>query len=263
MALFVGWSRAESRFNATLASRQLSADDFIDITTMPVECGTVGCESYSEPSLDACLPSEDLCPDNGCGPQLYVRDCYCNLQTGIYCAWACPWDPWFAMEDWFAESCPGSPAVTLDLSGLPTCARECLYDAIFESGCLTLSSNCFCAIGELFDCHSGCRTSEELSQLADWLQFACSIDDDMASTAVQGGVFTLGDETIEPQDRESIAVTSSRWRPSWDEIFIFVVIGITGSVGLGLWIFSCMVGRKQGKGDGNTVEVVSTAVLNP
>ncbi|KFA65883.1 hypothetical protein S40285_10680 [Stachybotrys chlorohalonatus IBT 40285] len=253
VALFIfGFGpRAVIGHNASLSLRQTNPDGIVDLQTMP-SCESSYCWGGETIFVDTiCPPIGTVCEftDDTCWQQ-YDRDCYCSLQKGLYCAWPCDWLVWWDVEDWFAEHCPSSPAVTLDFAGLPACARECFEDAVFETGCITQSSNCFCAWGELFECHNHCGTSEEWSQIEDWLQEVCSIDTRSARSAMQDGSPIInfldfaGTPTSTPPPRVSNTPMSSRWQASWDEVYIFVVLGITGNVILGLWIYSCVAARK-------------------
>ncbi|CAI4213580.1 unnamed protein product [Parascedosporium putredinis] len=135
------------------------------------------------PLVDGSCPDNEDASHNGgtkCGMKQYERECYCNLKTGLVCAWSCPWDLWWETEDWFAKLCPESPALKVDYSGLPDCARDCIDDTTFSYGCITQSVNCFCADGDLHDCHNSCSSDEEWAQIEEWLQNTCDMDADEA-----------------------------------------------------------------------------------
>ncbi|KFA71236.1 hypothetical protein S40288_10849 [Stachybotrys chartarum IBT 40288] len=243
-ALFILGPRLASSLDAILAQRQANPNDRINLDGMP-DCGRFWCEeSQAVHTNDTCIPVGQSCEQDDSCWQQYTRDCYCDLQTGLYCAWPCNWAEWFEVEDWFSDHCPGSPAVTLDFSGLPDCARGCFDDETFDTGCITQSSNCFCAWGDLFGCHENCGSDEELSQIESWLRGACNLDVESATNALRDGFFMISDDVVEPTRAPSPSTTSSQGF-SWDEIFIFVVLGITGTVIIGLWIYSWMGARQR------------------
>ncbi|KIX02056.1 uncharacterized protein Z518_07995 [Rhinocladiella mackenziei CBS 650.93] len=230
---------------------QTNAPGLVDPVTMP-SCYYNTCWQYNGPPPRICPLIDGPCAnnseasDNGgdqCGMKQYTRECYCNLQTGLSCAWSCNWESWWDTEDWFAKLCPDSPALKLDFSSLPNCARRCLDDAIFEYGCLTQSSNCFCTHGTLFGCHDKCTSDEEWERIAEWLQDACSLDADQARLALEEGAFTL---TVEPGAIEATGSQTRDFGPpppvpakplSWDEYFIIVILALTGTGIIGMLTF--------------------------
>ncbi|KAF2679275.1 hypothetical protein K458DRAFT_435142 [Lentithecium fluviatile CBS 122367] len=257
--IFVLKTRADRGFNAALLPRQTSAPGFVDPVIVPA-CPSNTCWQYSGPPPEICPLVDGPCPDNSdasdnggstCGMKQYTRDCYCNLKTGLRCAWSCSWTSWWDTEDWFASLCPDSPALKLDFSGLPNCARQCLDDAIFEYGCLTQSSNCFCARGDLFGCHEKSCSAGDWVQIENWLRDACSLDAEKAKMALEQGTFTIGDETDADEVTETAARVSGppslppREPPTWDESFIFAILALTVLGGLGLWIYTCVAGRQR------------------
>ncbi len=205
-AVALGIVRMTAAYSAVapaLLPRQTNAPDLVDPVTQPF-CESSSCWHWDRapdsPSPDICPLVDGPCPsdgasDNGgnkCGMHQYHRDCYCSLKTGLNCAWSCSWTVWWETENWFASLCPDSPALKLDFSGLPKCARGCLDDATFGYGCLTQSSNCFCSHGSLFDCHNNCHSQDEWQQIETWLQDACDVSPDIAKQAIDSGTFTLG-----------------------------------------------------------------------
>lgn len=254
--------RSTGDFPATLLrSRQTNAPGFVDPVTIPA-CFANVCWWHSYPPPEICPLVDGPCAnnsdatDNGgdkCGMKQYTRDCYCSLKTGLYCAWSCSWESWWDTEDWFAELCPDSPALKLDFSGLPDCARNCLDDASFEYGCLTQTSNCFCSNGDLFGCHDKCGSSNEWRQIENWLQDACDISPTAANEALKSGTFALDIGTATESAKAVATETKGasppklppRKKPTWDEDFIFAVLGLTLLTGVALWIYSCVAGRRR------------------
>ncbi|KAH7411538.1 hypothetical protein DE146DRAFT_771008 [Phaeosphaeria sp. MPI-PUGE-AT-0046c] len=259
VVILIAKIRADCSLNAALYTRETSTPGFVDPVTVPA-CFFNTCWHYSSPPPEICPLVNGPClnnsdaTDNGgtkCGMKLYTRDCYCNLKTGLHCAWSCSWTSWWDTEDWYAKLCPQSPALRLDFSGLPKCARQCLDDAIFEYGCLTQSSNCFCARGNLFKCHENSCSAGDWKKIEDWLQYACDLDATKAKLAVEQGTFTIGDETGAGAATATATRVSGppsrkpQQPPTWDEIFIFVILALTILGGLGLWIYSCAAGRQR------------------
>jgi hypothetical protein len=210
------------------------------------------------PLVDGPCPDDDDNSDNGgqtCGTKQYTRDCYCRLKTGLHCAWSCSWTDWWDTEDWFARVCAGSPAaLALDFSPLPDCARDCLDDASFSYGCITGSSNCFCANGDLFGCQDACTSEGEWAMIQGWLQDACEMKPDAARVALAEGTFTISGTgvgfwdgllgTAEPEGTQGAGGRKigpppppAADPPTWDEITMFAVLAMTVLVGFGFWIF--------------------------
>jgi hypothetical protein len=155
-------------------------------------------------------------------------------------------------EDWFASVCPGAPATKpIDFSRLPACARECLDDAVFQYGCLTQTSNCFCANGNLFDCHNKCGDGEEWRRIAEWLQDVCAMTENAAMEALKSGTFSVvGFDIHELEGAEAKASPPplpSRKPLRWDEIFVLTAASLVGLVGLACWIYDCWARRSSSK----------------
>ncbi|KIW67956.1 hypothetical protein PV04_03935 [Phialophora macrospora] len=234
--------------------RDMSNPALVDPVTMP-ECLFSSCWDYDAPPPAICPLVDGPCPnntqasDNGgskCGMKQYTKECYCNLKTGLSCAWSCSWTVWWDTEDWFAKICPDSPALRLDFSGLPSCARNCLDDASFGYGCLTQSSNCFCSNGDLFGCQDKCSTQEEWRQIEQWLQDACDISPTLARSALQQGYFYISSEpSAEPVREFGPPSPAPRKALTWGEEFILAVISLTAVIGLGVWIYHCAAGRNR------------------
>lgn len=233
-----------------LTARQSNTTNLVDPVTQPF-CEASSCWHWSAPPpdlcplvLSACANNSDASDNGGrkCGMYQYPRDCYCALRTGLSCAFSCDWGTWWETEDWFANLCPTSPALKLDFSGLPKCARGCLDDAIFQFGCLTQTSNCFCSNGDLFGCHDNCHSDAEFKQIESWLQDACGIPLATATAALASGTFSLSTATATAIVGLSANDTKVRPPPptprkplKWDEDFIIAVLILTVVVGLGLW----------------------------
>ncbi|KAH7322680.1 hypothetical protein B0I35DRAFT_185849 [Stachybotrys elegans] len=225
-------------------------NDLIDPVRMPDCRASTTCWTRGEdpppicPLVDGPCPDDASSSDNGgssCGTKQYSRDCYCNLHTGLYCAWTCTWSEWFHIEDWFAEVCKGYPAPeALDLSTLPGCIRGCLNDEIFQYGCLTMTSNCFCGYGSLFNCQKRCSDSEERSQIAGWLEEACDVSADVASRAAERGSFTISPEAfVAPTGTRIPNAHTLHNRPlHWDEIFLVSIVCLTVAVGIASVVWS-------------------------
>lgn len=253
LLLFACNVRSNEAFGANLLTRESDASELVDPVTIPA-CVFNTCWEYNAPPPAICPLVDGPCPnnsqasDNGgdeCGMKQYSRECYCNLKTGLSCAWSCTWDSWWDAEDWFAKLCPNSPALKLDFSGLPKCARGCLDDAIFEYGCLTQSSNCFCTHGDLFECQNKCTKDSEWSQMVIWLQNACDITADNAKLALEQGYFYV-QETSEASSKDVHPPSPPPRKPlAWDEIFIMVVLAFTAVAGLGLWGISCVSSKRK------------------
>ncbi|KAE8445077.1 hypothetical protein EG329_013792 [Mollisiaceae sp. DMI_Dod_QoI] len=243
-----------------LNTRQTSVTDLIDPVTMPY-CEASSCWHYGDyppPAIcplvtGPCANDSDSSINDGdkCGPSQYHRDCYCSLKTGLYCAWSCSWTTWWETEDWFAAECPNSAAITMDFSGLPSCARDCINDATFGYGCLTESSNCFCSNGDLFGCHDNCHSAGEWQQIENWLKDTCNISSATATEALKSGTFTLTMVTSAPlligatnATRFSPARPARRKHLSWDEDFIIAILAFTGLAGFGLWVQGCIARGK-------------------
>ncbi|KAH8820637.1 hypothetical protein F5884DRAFT_56957 [Xylogone sp. PMI_703] len=242
-----------------LTAREPNTTNLIDPVTQPF-CGASSCWHWYDPPPELCPVILGACPndsdasDNGgrkCGMYQYPRDCYCALKTGLSCAFSCSWKTWWETEDWFANLCPGSPALKLDFSGLPKCAKGCLDDAIFESGCLTQTSNCFCSNGDLFGCHNNCHKDAEFKQIGTWLQDACGIPPATATAALASGTFVLSTATATAID--GLSATDTKVSPpapaprkplKWDEDFIIAVLSFTVIAALGLWWQGVVVRKK-------------------
>ncbi|RYP12165.1 hypothetical protein DL765_007464 [Monosporascus sp. GIB2] len=211
--------------NGILLPRQTSSaseDGLIDPVTQPY-CEYSSCWHWGSPPPELCELVDGPCandtdasdnmaekhPDGRgpkCGMKQYRRECYCNLKAGLSCAWWCNWKLWWETEDWFAKVCPESPATKpVDFSGLPSCARHCLDDALFQYGCLTQTSNCFCSRGDIFDCHKKCGDEEEWQQIANWLQQVCPITPSEAKQALKSGRFSL--ETVTGPEEPTVTET--------------------------------------------------------
>jgi hypothetical protein len=237
----------------SLMARSATSSALVDPVTQP-ECLFSNCWHWNSPPPEICPLVSGPCPnnsqasDNGgskCGHWQYEKDCYCNLKAGLSCAWSCSWTNWWLTEDWFARVCPDSPALKLDFSGLPKCARECLDDASFNYGCLTQTSNCFCSHGDLFGCQDHCHTDQEWRQISQWLQGACGIGAAKANSALQQGYFYLSSEPAVSVVREKGPPPPVSKKPlTWGEKFILAVVSLTVVVGLGIWIFHCTASRK-------------------
>lgn len=247
---------ARSDIRDALAQRQANASDLVDPVTMPY-CPTSSCWERDAPPPTICPLVNGPCPDNSqasdnggskCGMKQYTKECYCNLKTGLSCAWSCTWGAWWNTEDWFAKVCPDSPALKLDFSGLPKCARGCLDDASFYYGCLTQTSNCFCAHGDLFGCQDKCSTQDEWREIEDWLQDACDISATNAKLALQQGYFYLASE---PSTGTVKDVGPPRPAPrkalTWGEDLILAIISFSVAVGLGLWVAHCVMSGSRRK----------------
>jgi len=258
---FVSKTRAHRGVDGGLLPRQTSASSLVDPVTMQ-RCMFSTCWDCYEPPPEICPLVNGICPndvnasDSGgksCGMKQYPRDCYCNLKTGLHCAWSCSWTSWWETENWFAKVCLESPALKLDFSSLPSCARQCLDDAIFEYGCLTQSSNCFCARGDLFKCHEKSCSAGDWIAIENWLRDTCSLDAAKARMALEQGTFTIGAAT----SASETAATETRvlgppslpprQPPTWDEIFMFVILPLTIIGSLGLWVYSCVANRRRGR----------------
>lgn len=231
-------------------AKEATPTDLVDPVTQPL-CQVSSCWHWYDPPpvlcplvISACANDSDASDNGGskCGMHQYPRDCYCGLKTGLSCAFSCSWETWWETEDWFANLCPTSPALKLDFSGLPKCARECLDDAIFQFGCLTQTSNCFCSNGDLFGCHEKCYSDAEFKQIESWLQDACGIPPATATAALVSGTFSLSTATATTLG--SLVANDTKVSPpsppprkplSWDEDFIIAVLVFTVVVGLGLW----------------------------
>lgn len=258
--LFTIRAQAVSDLNMALLLRQTNAREFVNPVTIPA-CSFNTCWKYKEPPPKICPLVNGPCTnnseasDNGgsrCGMKQYTRDCYCNLKIGLSCAWSCTCESWWDTEDWFTKLCPDSPALRLDFSSLPKCARQCLDDASFAYGCLTQSSNCFCTHGDLFGCQNKCSSDEEWARIEDWLKDACSLDVPTARLALEQGYFSLTElGATAPSGEEAKKAVPPPPRPrkplTWDEDFILAVLALTITVGLGLWVHSCMTGRRHRK----------------
>jgi hypothetical protein len=81
------------------AARYSSLNDDIDASTMPA-CGQDYCRnfSYTWPDADLCTiwkSNATATLGNNCDPKMdddciaggFDRDCYCNLETGLWCGW--------------------------------------------------------------------------------------------------------------------------------------------------------------------------------
>ncbi|RFU31551.1 hypothetical protein B7463_g4756, partial [Scytalidium lignicola] len=247
-----------------LAARQSNTTSLIDPVTQPF-CEGSSCWHWHYPPPDlcplilgACANNSDASDNGGrkCGMHQYPQDCYCALKTGLSCAFSCSWEIWWETEDWFANLCPTSPALKLDFSGLPKCARGCLDDAIFQFGCLTQTSNCFCSNGDLFGCHDNCHTDAEFKQIETWLQDACGIPPATATEALASGTFDLSTATATAIGGPSANNNGTKVSPppptprkplKWDEDFIITVLIVTVVVGLGLWWQGVVVRRSSKK----------------
>lgn len=245
--------------DALLAPRQTGAPDLIDPVDQPY-CDVSSCWHFGSdppelcPLLDGPCPDDENASDNDgreCGMKQYDRACYCGLKTGLSCAWSCDWETWWDTEDWLARVCPDSPSLKIDFSGFPGCARDCLDDASFAYGCITGSSNCFCSAGNLWDCHDKCSSDREWDQMRQWLQDTCDIGEGAARAALEDGTFSVGDGTAEAEP----TVTEERVEgppprappepPTWDETFMFVVLGVTFLASVGFWIHGWVAGRRS------------------
>ena len=102
------------------------------------------------------------------------QDCFCRLPAALQCAWNCTWWNWMLAEDWHKETCPEAD-VSLNFTGVPKCASQCLRDQIFDYGCITERRDCFCFHGDvtLFGCGKGCKNSADLVRLDEWNQNTC------------------------------------------------------------------------------------------
>lgn len=241
--------------NLSVSTSVGAEDDLIDPVTMPY-CEHSSCWQPRTPPPDICPLLDAPCPDdsdaseNGgskCGMKQYRRDCYCSLKTGLSCAFPCGWKIWWQTEDWFERVCPDAPAtVKLDFGGLPGCARDCIDDAVFQVGCLTQTSNCFCAHGSLFGCQEKCGSEEEWAQVVEWLQQVCDIDSTVATQALENGMFDLEAEEV-PNVPKELSPPSPPPAESlrWDEIFILIVGCLTGVVAIGCLSYNCIMKKRK------------------
>ncbi|KAK4228530.1 hypothetical protein QBC38DRAFT_345929, partial [Podospora fimiseda] len=195
-----------------LLSQTTSSQNLIDPILQPY-CDSSSCWHWSFPPPELCpLVINPSCPNNTdaseniaayqnktenkaakCGINQYQQDCYCNLKTGLSCVWSCSWEIWWKTEDWLQQTCPpNSPATNpLNFSPLPPCAKNCLDDSLFQYGCLTQTSNCFCSRGDLFDCHKKCHKEKKWRQIQEWLQDVCDINEAAAVEDLKSGRFSL------------------------------------------------------------------------
>ncbi|KAM7215908.1 hypothetical protein V8F06_008666 [Rhypophila decipiens] len=202
-----------------------------------------------ENASDNMTGDEDRLPK--CGIYQYSRDCYCKLKTPISCAWRCNWAGWWQTEDWFAQVCPDTPVTKpVDWSGLPSCARQCLDDNMFQYGCLTQTSNCVCTKGDLFDCHKKCGDGAKWDQISIWLQDTCAISELAATEALKTGTFSLYEEQaakkgIEEEEKPNPPPLPGRRLFQWDEIFVLCVASVVGFTVFVLWIWDCIARRRR------------------
>ncbi|SPO06819.1 uncharacterized protein DNG_09513 [Cephalotrichum gorgonifer] len=268
--------------NAVLLPRQTNTPDLIDPVTMPY-CTWSNCWHFGSDPPDLCPLLDGPCPDNDdnsenggrvCGTKQYARDCYCSLKTSLSCAWSCSWSDWWDTEDWFADRCAGSPAAQpLDFSPLPNCARDCIDDASFAYGCITGSTNCFCANGDLFECQNACSSEAEWVKIQEWLEDACEMEPDAARAALEEGTFTIGlpaptSGTAVPTGTEGAEGRDFGPRPplaaeppTWDEITMFVILGITVLASLGFLVFTSLASRKRRTTENNVMSQADVSLV--
>lgn len=122
--------------------------------------------------------------------------CYCDLASPLQCAWeSCgigAQDPsdWLRAEDWFNETCPNAALIPFDGNAsdkklpLPDCARECLQNRSFDSGCIIEKKVCFCPPRTLFGCAAPCSTAENAT-LARWYSDTCAVSLEDATAALR------------------------------------------------------------------------------
>jgi hypothetical protein len=148
------------------------------------------------------------------------------------------------LEDWFAQLCPEVEPV--DFSPLPKCARGCLEDGSFANGCVTGGRNCFCAMGELFECEKNCGKQKEWDSIAQWLVKECGASLEEAEAGVQSGSFTITPTLVgEAKTPTAMAtetrrvalniISKGRPPPTWYEIIAITVAAISLAAGVVLW----------------------------
>lgn len=123
---------------------------------------------------------------------------------------------------------------------------------MFQSGCVSQTSNCVCARGDLFDCHKKCGDEAEWEQISRWLQDVCGISDVSAAEGLKAGTFSLSSE-LDPaakgtDQKKSPPPLPSRRPFRWDEIFVLSAASFVGFTVVVLWVQNC-VGRGRSKGN--------------
>ena len=112
LSLLLSHGTALDRPTALFQRQQPPANpELIDPVLQPY-CAASSCWHWGSPPPELCPLVEGPCandtnasdnmpsaPLDGsipkCGIRQYRRDCYCNLKTGLSCAWNCNWATWY------------------------------------------------------------------------------------------------------------------------------------------------------------------------
>ena len=180
--------------SVTSSAAAVTVNGLVNFDSMPA-CASKYCVAYSHPALPcptvstSCLASTTT--SGGCAGVGVPTTCYCALPNPLFCAWSCDWFDWMLAENWFNATCPQVPPV--DFKPVPSCARPCFEERVFNYGCITYQKNCFCSHQNLFGCNTGCTAQDNLT-IVSWYASVCAIP--TASALQVAAVETTGSTII-------------------------------------------------------------------
>ncbi|KAF3903557.1 hypothetical protein AA313_de0202153 [Arthrobotrys entomopaga] len=153
-----------------------NADAPINFETFPdLECASY-CIPTDEFNWSECPITEVPCKSNPKKKCPTVdHTCYCSQPEPLYPAYYCNWFEYFQLEDWYSDQCPETPKINFD--GLPSCAQQCMRDAVSNFGCVSFTRNCFCEEEWLFGCGDSCN-SKDKQQILLWYGGQCLLSAD-------------------------------------------------------------------------------------